>query len=114
MLLPMLAAAAAAGTDPAAFDIQCVIATESAMQNDSLKPEVKTMLMSAMTYFSGRVDAEVASGQLEGKLTAQVKAMEGKEIGPLLKQCGDYMTARGKIWTDIGNHMEASAKAPKG
>ena len=59
LALPLLAAAAPAAQDPVAFDIQCVIATETAMEG--AKPEMKGMLMSAMTYFTGRVDAEIPS-----------------------------------------------------
>ena len=111
LALPLLAAAAAAGADPVAFDVQCVIATQSAMEDPSLKPELKAMLMSAVTYFSGRVDAETSAADLESRLLATAKALQGQPVGPLLKQCGDFMTERGKVWTDMGGRIEAREKA---
>ena len=109
LALPLLAAAAPAAQDPVAFDIQCVIATETAMEG--AKPEMKGMLMSAMTYFTGRVDAEIPSGELENRLVAQGKALQGHQIGPLLQQCGEFMTTRGKAWDDIGTRLQAREKA---
>ncbi len=111
LALPFLAAAAAAGADPVTFDVQCVIVTQTAMENQSIKPELKAMLMSAVTYFSGRVDAETSAADLENRLVATAKALEGKPVGPLLKECGDFMTARGKAWTDIGGRIEAREKS---
>jgi hypothetical protein len=109
LTLSILAAAAPAAQDPAAFDIQCVIVTETAME--SAKPEVKGMLMNAMTYFTGRVDAEISSGELENRLVAQAKSLEGKQVGPLLQQCGEFMKTRGKVWNDIGSRLQSSEKA---
>lgn len=103
--LSLLAAAAAADQDRAAFDIQCVIATQAAMIN--AKPEMKLMLMSAMTYFTGRVDAEIPEAELENRLIAQSKTLEGTQVGPLLQQCGAFMKTRGEAWTDIGRRLQS-------
>jgi hypothetical protein len=103
--LSLLAAASAADQDRVSFDIQCVIATQTAMAN--AKPEMKLMLMSAMTYFTGRVDAEIAAGELENRLVAQSKTLEGTQVGPLLQQCGAFMKARGKVWTDMGERLQS-------
>ena len=65
LALPFLAVAAAAGADPVTFDVQCVIVTQTAMEDQTVKPELKAMLMSAVTYFSGRVDAETSAADLE-------------------------------------------------
>ena len=107
--LSLLTAAAAADQDRAAFDIQCVIAVQSAMIN--AKPEMKLMLMSAMTYFTGRVDAEISEGELENRLVAQSKALQGTQVGPLLQQCGAFMKARGKVWTDIGERLQSQEES---
>ncbi|MFL6736702.1 MAG: hypothetical protein ACJ8F4_06540 [Sphingomonas sp.] len=111
LALPFLAAAAVTGADPVMFDVQCVIVTQTAMQDQSIKPELKAMLMSAVTYFSGRVDAETSTADLETRLVAGAKAIEGQPVGPLLKECGDFMSARGKAWTDMGGRIEAREKA---
>ena len=104
--LALMAAAPAAGPDPVTFDIQCVIATESAMANPAVKPETKLMLMSALTFFSGRVDAEISPAELENRLVDQAKSLEGQQIAPLLKSCGEFMQSRGKVWTDIGERLQ--------
>ena len=110
LALPVLAAAAVAGADPVTFDVQCVIVTQAAMEDQSVKPEPKTMLMSAVTYFSGRVDAETSAADLENRLLATATALEGRPVGPLLKECGDFMSARGKAWSDMGGRIEAREK----
>ena len=109
--LAFLAATAVAAPDPVAFDIQGVIAAQSAIQSPDLKPELKRMLMSAVTYFSGRLDAEVSAVDLEAKLLAESKRLEGQHIGPMLQQCGAYMEGRGKVWTDIGERLKAREEA---
>jgi hypothetical protein len=109
--LALMAGTAVAAADPVAFDIQCVIAAQTAIQSPDLKPELKMMLMSAVTYFSGRLDAELSAADLEARLLVESKRLEGQQIAPMLQQCGDYMEARGKVWTDIGERMKAREKA---
>ena len=108
--LALMAAAPAAAPDAVTFDIQCVIATESAMASPAVKPEAKVMLMSALTFFSGRVDAEISATELENRLIEQAKTLQGQQIAPLLKSCGEFMQARGKVWAGIGERLQEREK----
>ena len=105
--LPLLAAAAAVGGGQASFDLKCVVASSTAMENSAVKPELKVLMMSAVTYYTGRVDAEIPAAELEERLVETGKSIEGQQVASLLKDCGEFMTRQGKIWTDVGERLKA-------
>ncbi|CAA9494907.1 MAG: hypothetical protein AVDCRST_MAG09-345 [uncultured Sphingomonas sp.] len=111
MMLPGLAmllaptAATAATPDRSAFDLQCALALQEA--HGKVTEAEKGEIQAAMTFFFGRVDAQVPSSELETRVVAASAALQGKALGPMLEQCGGYMIERGKAWKDLGERMLA-------
>jgi hypothetical protein len=56
------------------------------MEDQSTEPELKAVLMSDVTYFSGRVDSEASTADLEDQLVDTAKALEDQPVGLLLKE----------------------------
>jgi hypothetical protein len=48
---------------------------------------------------------------MESRLEAEAKAMTGVPLGPLLKQCGDFMRERGAAMQAIGDSIQKKERA---
>jgi hypothetical protein len=95
----------APGSDQVGFDIQCMIASQNA--TDKVDGATKAAMELAVMYYFGRVDAVLSGAALETRLEEEGRAIEGKQLGPLLKGCGEFMQAHGKILQDIGAKLQA-------
>lgn len=105
----VVAGTAGPAKDQLGFDIQCMVASQAA--SDRVDGGMKVALEMAVMYFFGRVDAVLAGSELEERLQLESKSLEGAPLGPLLKQCGQFMKERGKTLEDIGAKLEAREKA---
>lgn len=100
---------AASPADRREKDLQCLVAVqEAASQADET---TKAALENATMYYFGRVDAAIPQNELEDRLLATAKAIEGKPLGPILQECGNYMAERGKLWIDLGTRLQARGEA---
>jgi hypothetical protein len=103
------AAVAAPATSDFDFDVQCMIATQQA--SGQLEGELAFAAQLAAMYYFGRVDSGLSSVELERRMAAAAKEIEGRPLGPLLEKCGDYMKVRGKLMEDLGARLERREKA---
>ena len=101
--------AAGPANDQLGFDVRCMVASQAA--SDRLDGGMKVALEMAVMYFFGRVDAVLAGPALEERLQLEARSLEGAPLGPLLKQCGQFMKERGKTLEEIGAKLEAREKA---
>jgi hypothetical protein len=115
-----LVALAAAGAAPsiiapargsADFDVQCMIVTEQASQSDKLDAATKGQLGLAIMFYFGRVDSALAGNALKERIRANGKRLEGQNLAPVLKTCGEFMTERGSTMQAMGAALEAESKA---
>lgn len=86
-----------------------MIATQLASQQ--LEGSEALAAQMASMYFFGRVDAVLSEKELEERMAAAGRMIEGKPLGPYLQECGDYMQVRGKVMETIGGRLEAKEKA---
>lgn len=98
-------------TDQLGFDIRCMVATQAASEN--VDGAVKAAIELSMMFYFGRVDSALSGSALEQRFEAEGKALEGKPLGPILQQCGEFMKERGKALQAIGAKLEARERAPK-
>jgi hypothetical protein len=91
--------------DQVAFDIQCMIASQFA--SDKVDGAPKAAMELAVMYYFGRVDAVLSGAALETRLEEEGKAVEGKQLAPLLKSCGEFMQVHGKTLQDVGAKLQA-------
>ena len=94
----MLLAAALAGAAPGTveFDIECVIALGSVGEVDA---EMEQNVKAASLFYFGRVDVALKDQALENRLLQVGAAMQGKDVGPYLVQCGEFMILRSEELT---------------
>jgi len=112
----LLAAAAAAAAAPVAaptaqFDAQCVLASQAAIAGADA--DKKAVLLSVVTYFSGRLDAELPDSNLLAVLEQAGKSLENQPLGPVMQRCGDFMKQRGATWMSIGEQIQARHESGK-
>lgn len=115
-LLMLAAAQLAPATAPMApsadtlgFDIRCMVVTQVAA--DQAEGELKSMVQLATMYYFGRVDAQLSAAELERRLDAEAKALEGQPLGPVLERCGAFMETRGEALQEIGARLENREQA---
>ena len=107
--LLVAAAVQAAPRDQIAFDVRCMVASQQVMEQ--AEGADKAALSMASMYYFGRVDAALAGADLERRLEAESRAMMGQPLGPILEQCGEFMTERGKALMAIGESLEKKERA---
>jgi hypothetical protein len=86
-----------------------MIASQTA--SDRVEGAAKAAVEMATMFYFGRVDSVLYGTALEDRLEAESKRLEGKPLGPVLVQCGQFMQARGKTLEAIGAKLEAREKA---
>ncbi len=105
----MAAAVQAAPRDQISFDIRCMVAAQQVMEH--IDGAEKTAVGMASMYYFGRVDSALTGANLEQRLEAESKSLIGQPLGPLLAECGEYMTERGKALMAIGEAIEKKERA---
>jgi hypothetical protein len=115
ILLPLLIAAQASAApapparDQLGFDIQCMLASQSA--SEKVDGAMRAAAQLATMFYFGRVDSVLSGAALEQRVEAEAKGLEGRPLGPLLQQCGDFMQVRGKALEDLGAKLDAREQA---
>ena len=102
-------APAAPGTDRVGFDVQCMVASQAIA--DRVDGSMKAAVEMAVMFYFGRIDSVLSGAELEQRLGNEALKLEGKPLGPLLQQCGQFMQERGKTLQEIGAKLEAREKA---
>ena len=119
MILFLAWATAAAGAAPAAaaasqgtsdFDVQCMIVIEQVTSSDRADAATKSQLAMALMYYFGRVDSVASGNALKARIRAATKGLQGHQIAPVLKGCGEYMTKRGTAMETLGKSLQAEDK----
>ena len=103
------AATAAPTGDQIDFDVQCVAALEQT--KDKVPEELRSKFEAGLTYYFGRIDAAVPVAELQERLEAGGKALEGKLLAPVVEQCGRFMVERGAVWMEISKRIQAREDA---
>src|SRR5262245_25164478 len=104
--LLIMAAQPATQADQFAFDVRCMVATQMLATQ---KGEIAMAAQMAAMFYFGRVDAFLTTPGFEGRMKAEVKKLEGQPMGPILKECGEFMQARGKAMQAVGVNLKAQA-----
>lgn len=107
--LLLAAAPAADADDQLRFDVQCMVATQQAAEQ--LEGALAMASQMASMFYFGRVDSHLPNSEVDERIAAAAKAIEGKQLGPLLEECGQFMQARGKAMEALGMKMDARDKA---
>lgn len=76
-------------------DVRCWIASNFVARQEK-DPARKQFAGLAGFYYLGRLDARVSSQQLKAAANAQVKAMNGTDLGPLMRTCATRLIDRQK------------------
>lgn len=96
------------------FDVQCMLVTQQLAGSNKVEAKAKSQIVLAMIFYFGRVDKAVPGDALKGRIRIAAKALQGHAIAPLLKDCGQFMTARGaamqKVSASIGAELKPAAK----
>ena len=96
------------------FDVQCMLVTQQLVNNSKVDAKAKSQITLAMIFYFGRVDQAVSGDALKARIRTAAKALQGHAIAPLLKDCGQFMTARGaamqKVSGSIGAELKPAAK----
>ena len=112
--------AAIAGAAPAAampspgsvdFDVQCMMTTQQVTGRGNADEKTKSQLALAMMFYFGRIDSAVKGDALKVHIRAAAKRLQGQQLAPVLKQCGQFMTQRGTAMEALGHSLEAEGKS---
>lgn len=105
LLLSAAVAQAEPRVDPVTFDLRCLIVAAQLRENPD--PEIARNGEMAGLFFFGRVDARVPEAQLEARLMREVEALQRLNAQTMLRDCGEFMSARGQLLVEIGGRLEA-------
>jgi hypothetical protein len=115
-LLAMTAAALAAAPAPTMpaqgtvdFDVQCMVVVQQA--SDRVDESAKATLNAVAMFYFGRVDAAVSGEALKTRLRAAGKRIDGQQLGPMARACGEFMGVRSKALQQTGESLDAEQKA---
>jgi len=117
MMLFLALAAAAAGAAPAIgtpphgsvdYDVQCMIATDTAAGR--VDAATKEKLSRLLMFYFGRVDAVVTGDALKRRMVAAAKRLQGHPLGPVVQDCGQFMTDHATAMERIGSVLGSQAK----
>jgi hypothetical protein len=103
-LAAQAAAPSPAVSDQLGFDVQCMIASQTA--SEQAEGAAKAGLTLATMFYFGRVDSILSGDALMLRMEQEAKALQGKPLAGLMQQCGQFMTTRGKALQDVGTKLE--------
>jgi len=118
MMLFLAWAAAAVGAAPVAgspahgsvdYDVQCMIATDSAAGR--VDAATKEKLGRLLMFYFGRVDAVVSGDALKRQMVAAAKRLQGRPLGPVVQDCGQFMTDHATAMERTGRTLQSQAKS---
>lgn len=103
-LAAQTAAPSPAVSDQLGFDVQCMIASQTA--SEQAEGAAKAGLTLATMFYFGRVDSALSGDALMLRMEQEAKSLQGKPLAGLMQQCGQFMTARGKALQDVATQLE--------
>ena len=76
-------------------DVRCWIASNVVARQEK-DPGRKQFAGLAVFYYLGRLDARLSTQQLKAAATTQAKAMNGTDLGPMMRTCATRLIDRQK------------------
>jgi len=70
----------------------------------------KTQLGMVLMFYFGRVDSALSGNSLKQHLGDAVKGLEGRQLGPVLQDCAQFMNARGKAMEGVRRSLAGPAR----
>ena len=109
--LLLVATPADRAADPVGFDVRCLITAARLMQSQDAT--MRTVSLGAAMFFYGRVDTELAEGEIEHRMLREAQAMRAEDAGATMRACGEFMQVRGQFLQDVGRRVDASEQAQR-
>jgi len=97
--------------DSATFDLRCMLVIGSML--DQVPEEQRPHFAAGSLFFFGRVDVRLSEAEIEGRVPREIEAIDAGDRAALLQACGEFMSARGRVLTTMGQRTEQRQREPQ-
>lgn len=115
LTLAVFAAQSAALPPPESrdFDLTCLMASQQAATVETNR-DLALVYQMAAVFYMGRIDRLATDAREVGDDILRVGgSLAGRQVGPILVSCGEFMQERGERFEQIGADVERREKAQR-